>query len=145
MFAVDIGYKSALNHAEAATDREGASLDMSGKEWAVAFVKYGDIASSGTNSIKLQQSSDDGVADAWSDLLGTAITVAADDDNQTFAIAIEKPRKRYIRVYVDKDTSNNTEEMAWYIYGGGHKLPSLASVTDALTVEYHVSPQEGTA
>lgn len=141
----DLYYLSALDHAEGSADRNGAGLDCANLDWAIAFVKFGDIAAGATTSIKLQQSDDDGSSDNYSDLAGTGITVAANDDNQTFAALIIRPRKRWIRVVVDKDAANNTEEMAWYVAGGARKPPKFASVTDALTVETHVSPAEGTA
>ena len=143
-FAIDVGYTSALDHAEGSADRNGATLDMANKEAVLMFVKFGDIAVGATTSIKAQQGAQSDLSDA-ADLAGTAITVAADDDNQTFCIAIEKPRERYVRVVVDKDASNNTEEMAWYITCGHRTLPALASVTDSFTLENHVSPAEGTA
>lgn len=140
----DIQIRKALAYAEAATDRTGEIIDMAGYDWIMAVVSFAAIAGSGVNSIKWQQGADAALGDA-ADLAGTAITVADDDDNQVFASLLIKPRERYVRIYIDKDTSHNCAESAIYILGGKRTLPALANVTDELTVEVHESPAEGTA
>ena len=77
------------------------------------------------------------------DLLGTAQVIADDDDNEIYYIDLYKPRERYVRLYVDKDTSNACAESAIYMQYGPHKLPSTHAT--GVTGELHVSPAEGTA
>jgi len=144
MYADAVQIRKALAYASGTADRNGATLDMANYEWAIAVVSFATIAAGGVNSIKLQQGAASDLSDA-ADLEGTGISVAADDDDQVFAIAIEKPRERYIRVVVDKDASNACAESAIYIVGGKRTQPALANITDELTVEHHVSPAEGTA
>ncbi len=144
MHGEDIQVRSALDHAEGSADRNGTVLDMANHEWVLMLVHFGDIAAGAATSIKAQQGAASNMSDA-ADLEGTSITVAADDDNQIFGILITKPRERYVRVVVDKDASNNTEETGTYIVGGKRTLAALASVTDEFTVEVHHSPAEGTA
>src|SRR5512142_2627822 len=98
---------SALDHVDGNADRNGAGLDMSGYEGVLMVVKFATIVVGGTNSIKAQQSDDDGVVDAYSDLKNTGISVAADDDNQIFYIDLFRPQKRYVRLVIDKDAVNN--------------------------------------
>lgn len=141
----DVKITSALDHAEGTADREGAVLDMEGYEGVLMVVKFGDIATGATTSIKAQQDTDSGFGDDPQDLAGTGISVADDDDNQIFVIDVYRPRERYVRVVVDKDASNNAEEMAWYIQYGAAKKPVDNNVADAVTTETHVSPAEGTA
>lgn len=140
----DIQVRKALAYASGTADRTGAIIDMANNEWILAIVSCAAIHNSATYSIKMQQ--DDAVGGGtMADLLGTAIPIAGDDDDQVFAILLIKPRKRYVRLYVDKDTSNACAESAIYILGGSRSLPALANITDELTVERHESPAEGTA
>lgn len=130
-----------LDYASAATDRNGAGVDMANHEWVIGIVKFAAIATGATTNVHWEQSTDNS---SFADLEGTAITVADDDDNQIFASLLIKPRERYVRMVIDKDASNATAEVLVYVVGGGKTLPEFASVTDDITVEINVSPPEGT-
>lgn len=140
----NVKISTALDHAEASADRNGATLDMQNFEGVLMIVKFGDIAGSAVTSIKAQQGASSILSDA-ADLEGTGITVADDDDNQIFIIDLYRPQERYVRVVVDKDASHNTEEMAWYVQYGPRKGPVTQTVADEVTYELHISPAEGTA
>jgi hypothetical protein len=121
-----------------------AAIDLQGYEGVMVLVKFGAIVSGAVTSIKLQQSSDDGGSDAYSDLEGTSQTVADDDDNLVFAIDCYQPSKRYIKCVVTKATQNSTVESILAIKYGPREKP----VTQGATVggiETHASPAEGTA
>lgn len=132
------------DYSSAATDKNGSGVDMQGFEWVIFVYKFAVIAAGAVTTIKLQESTDNGVADTFADLEDTGISVAADDDNQMFGIGIYRPNERYVRPVVDKDTSNATAEVVLAICGGGGG-PNLASVTDEITIEMHYSPAQGTA
>ena len=140
----NVKVSSALDYASGTADRTGAILDMSGWEGVLMVVKLAAIAAGGTNSIKAQQDTDV-AGGAMADLAGTKIVVADDDDNQIFVIDLYKPAERYVRLYVDKDTSNACAESAIYVQYNGRKAPFDNNQTDAVTYELHVSPAEGTA
>ena len=140
----ELSIRKALAYDSGTADRTGIVIDTAGFEFALFVVQFAAIATSCTTKVKVQQDAAVGMGGA-ADLLGTGITVADDDDNQLFAIAIVKPRERYLRVYVDKDTSNASGESAIVILGNGRTEDALASITDEITVEKHVSPAEGTA
>ncbi len=136
---------SALDYADGNADRNGAGLDMSGYESVLMIVKFAAIAAGAVTSIKAQQSDDDGVADAYSDLAGTGVAVAADDDNQIFYLDIVRPQKRYVRLVIDKDAANNAAEEAIYLQYDARVRPVVNNVADKVTGELHVSPDEGAA
>ena len=144
MRADDIQIRKALAYASGTADREGAIIDMAGFDWILAVVTCAAVHNSATYSIKMQQGAAAAMGDA-ADLAGTGITIAGDDDDQMFAIALIKPRERYVRLYVDKDASNACAESAIYILGGGRTLPKLVNFADEVTLEVHESPAEGTA
>ena len=50
-----------------------------------------------------------------------------------------------MRVGVDKDAANNTEEMAFYIGYDAREKPITLTLADEVTYERHISPAEGTA
>jgi len=136
--------RTALDHAEANVDQEGAEFDLLGFEGVMMVVKFGDIAGGATTTIKAQQDTATGMGSA-ADLEGTSIPVADSDDNQIFIIDLYKPQERYVRLYIDKDASHNTEEMAFYIGYGARDFPTVLTLADEVTYELHVSPDEGTA
>ena len=131
--------------AAAAVDRDGAGLDMAGFDGVLMVVKMADIAAGAVTTIKAQQSDDNGVADGYSDLEGTGIAIADDDDNQVFIIDLVKPTKRWVRVVVDKDAANATNECALYLQYDARNLPVEQAVADEVTYERHISPAEGVA
>lgn len=135
---------SALDYASAATDRTGTALDMSGYQGVLMIVKFATIATGATTSIKAQCDDNAAFASAQ-DIAGTAQTVAADDDNQIFVIDLQNVPERYVRIYVDKDTSNATAESAVYVQYGPDSRPVTNTATDAVTIEQHVWPAVGTA
>jgi len=136
---------TALDYASGTADREGAGLDMRDFEGVLMIVKCAAVHNSATYSIKAQQSSDDNSTDTYADLLGTSITIAGSDDDQIFIIDLVKPLERYVRLYVDKDTSNACAESAIYVQYGARAEPVTQTVTDEVTYEMHISPAEGTA
>ena len=70
------------------------------------LVLFGTIDPSAVTTCKLQQSSDDGSLDAYSDLTGTSIAVADDDDNQVVALEVDEPLKHYVRCVVSRGTAD---------------------------------------
>lgn len=138
---------TAVEAATAAgtTDVESASVDMSGYRGVLFFTTVGAITANAVTSMKLQQSSDDGVADTWSDLTGTGVTIADDDDGQMFGVEVIDPEKRYVRALVDRATQNAVVGEIYAIRFGAQTQPITNTVTDAATFESHVRPAEGTA
>ena len=131
--------------AAAALDRNGAGLDMAGFDGVLVIVKMANIAAGAATTIKMQQSDDNGVGDGWSDLEDTGIAIADDDDDQVFVIDLVKPVKRWVRVVVDKDAANATNECALYVQYAARNYPVVQTVADEVTFERHVSPDEGAA
>lgn len=140
----DVQTRKALDYASGTADRNGETIDMANYEYAKFVIQMHSVAASATTSVKVQQGAASDLSDA-SDLEGTSISVAADDDNQVFVIGVTKPRKRYLRCVIDKDTTNATSESATVELGGARVLKALSDVTDEVTHEVHTSPAEGTA
>lgn len=140
----DVQTRMALVYASGTADRNGITIDTANFEWVKFVVTFAAIAASAVVAIKVQQGDASDLSDA-DDLEGTSQTVADDDDDQVFVIAITKPKKRYVRVVIDNDASHATAQSATVELGGARTRPALQSVTDEVTVEVHTSPDEGTA
>lgn len=135
-----------VNAAAASTDITPTyDVDMQNFEGCMFVVEMGTITSGAVTSIKIQQSSDDGDTDAYSDLEGTSVTVADDDDDLIFWIDIYKPQKRYLRLIVDRGTQNAEVDSILAIQYGPRVQPTTHDATTVGGGECHISPDEGTA
>jgi hypothetical protein len=105
-------------------------------------VRMGAITGSAVTSIKAQQGAESDLSDA-ADLASTGITIADDDDDQTFVIDLYRPTERYVRVYCDRATQNAVVASANYFQYMAKESPVTQGT--GVTVETHVSPAEGTA
>ena len=133
---------TALDYASGTASRNGAILDMQGFEGVLMIVKFATIATSAVGDIHAEQDSASG-GGTMADLTGTAIAVADNDDHQIFIIDLYRPQERYVRAVVTKDASNAMAEEAIYLQYGAKELPIDNNVTDLVTYELHVSPDEG--
>jgi hypothetical protein len=140
----DRKFSKGLAYASGTADRSGAACDMSGFQELDIVVTFATIAASGTNSIKAQ-CDDNAAFSSAQDIAGTTQTVAVDDDDQIFIIHIANPPERYVRVYVDKDTTNACAESVLYIQSNPGSKPQTNDATDLVTTESHVWPLVGTA
>jgi hypothetical protein len=124
------------------SDINGTTLDMSGFQSCLVVVRMGTITSTAVTSIKLQQGALSDASD-MADLLGTAQTIADDDDDETFYIDIHQPTERYIRLVVDRGTANAVVASASYIQYNPDLMPTTHGT--GVSGEFHQSPAEGTA
>ncbi len=132
-----------LAYATGTADREGAVLDMKGWDGVLMIVQLAAIEAAGTNSVKAQQGALSNGTD-MADLEGTKQTIADDDDGEVVFIDLYQPRERYVRVYVDKDTSHACAETVTYLQYKGAIYPTAAQGT-GVNGEQHLAPAEGTA
>lgn len=133
---------TVTNGAAGTDDINGVTLDMAGFEGVLMEITFGAITSGAVTSIKAQQDTDSAMGTA-ADLLGTAQTIADDDDEQTFYIDLVKPAERYVRLVVDRGTQNAVVASATYIQYGAHVQPTTHGSN--VSGETHISPAEGTA
>ncbi len=134
---------TCLDYASGTAVRSGATADMEGYDGIMAVMHCAAIAGSAVGDIHFETATDSGFS-GGTDLLGTAIAVADDDDNQIFVAELNKPLERYVRAVVTKDTTNAQAESVLYIQYKGIKRPEVNSVDDLVTYELNVSPARGT-
>ena len=131
--------------AAGVSDQNSSSVNMANFESVLFVAALGTLTAGQVTNMKAQQSDDDGVGDAWSDLLGT-LTAAMDDGDSDKLIQLDivKPRKQYVRAVLVRATQNAViDGIVAYQYSP-LKLPTThdSSVQDT---ETHISPAEGTA
>ena len=131
--------------AAGTTDVECSSVDMKGFRSVTFVVAFGAITSGAVTSVKAQQSSDNGVADSFADLEGTAISVDDDDDNQIVLLEIDEPLERYVRLVVDRGTQNAVVDGVVALQHNAAIEPVTHDSTTLCDSEYHHAPAEGTA
>lgn len=145
-FSEDVKIVTAItttNGAAGTSAINGAGCDTQGFDEGACVVTFGAIEANAVTSIKLQQSSDDGTSDGYSDVEGTSQTVADDDDGQHFVIDFKRPTKRYVRVVVSRATQAATVGAANYYLSGARNRP-VTQPAD-VNVERFSSAAEGTA
>jgi len=126
----------------AATDLEGAVLDMANFNGVRISVLFGTITAGAVTTIKAQQGDESDGSD-MADLEGTSQTVAVTDDDEMFQIDVTHPQKRYVQLYIDRATQNAVVGGAWYDQYRGRTQP--VSQGTGVTVEVFDAPDEGTA
>lgn len=119
-------------------------IDMNSWSRCAFLVHWGTIVTGGVQSIEIHQSSDDGVADPYTGLLGTNVSVADTDDNKVTIVEVFKPRERYIKCIVNRAIQNSTVDGILAIQSEV-KVPAAAADSTVSGSESHVSPAEGTA
>jgi hypothetical protein len=131
--------------AAGTTDQNSTGVNMAGWESVEFVAAFGALTATQVTSLKLQQSSDDGSADAYSDLAGTSSGALADGDgNKLIRLEIVNPEKRYVRAVVDRGTANAVIDGVIAILRRPRSLP-ITQDASVSKYESHVRPAEGTA
>lgn len=129
------------DHSSAATSAvNSTSVDTAGFEGVTFLSSFGTAAAG--NTIKLQQSSDDGDADDFSDIAGTSVSSGTSDEDVW--VELYRPTKRYVRAVFARGTSS-TLESVWAFLWGARQEPVSNVVSGTIIGERSASPDEGTA
>ncbi|MBA3483492.1 MAG: hypothetical protein H0T51_16915 [Pirellulales bacterium] len=122
------------------TDVNSTAVDMKGFGSVQFIVSMGAITAAAVTSAKLQGSSDNS---SFSDLEGTAVTIADDDDDQVFGLDLSHPRHRYVRCVLDRGTQNAVLDGIIAVQYLADREPVTQPATT--TVEVNLNPAAGTA
>lgn len=129
--------------AGTSTVTPSAGINTAGYNAVLFLVAVGAITSTGVPSIKVQQSSDDGSTDGYSDLEGTAYSITDADDDGVIAVEIIRPVKQYLKLILTRATANCVLDGIFAILS--NPIGPLPITQTTLGNEVHVSPAEGTA
>jgi hypothetical protein len=122
-----------------------AGIDARGFESVLFVAAFGAIVSGAATSIEVHQSSDDGVADAYSALAGSKVTVADDADGKLAFVEIVQPVKRYLKLIVNRATQNATLDGIIAILSGPKTIPTVHDAATVAGGKTLASPAEGVA
>jgi len=138
----DAKIMTALDYASGTADRNGTEVDMTGFDTVTFVVKLATIAAGAVTSVKVQRDTVTGMAGA-ADMAGTAVTIAADDDDEIKYITVHDAGEQFVRLVMDKDASNACAESAIAILYNAKDLPvTQPAGTEG---ESHIAAGEGTA
>jgi len=129
--------------AAAQTTITSDALNMAGFDSACFIVPVGPVTAGAVTTMKLQQSDDDGSSDAYSDVLGTSITIADSDDNKLKYLDVYRPGKQYLKIVIARATQDATVGGIFAVQYNASSLP-VTQGTD-VAGERHASAAEGTA
>ena len=136
-----VGLIKVKDHSAANTTAiTSDAIDMQGYDGVLILTSFGTAAAD--NTVKVQQSSDDGSTDAYSDLEGTSVVSGTSDEDVW--VDVVKPTKRYLKLVAARGTSSTLESI-WAIRYGARKQPVDNTTSGTIIGEAHVSPAEGTA
>lgn len=132
--------KLAGHSTAATTDVTSSALDMEGFDGVLFFTSYGTAAAD--NLFHVEQSSDDGSSDAYTDVAGSEMNLAgASDEDQVLDII--NPEERYLKVIAERGTSSTLESI-WALQYRADSLVAMSSVTGTQIVQRLVAPVAGT-
>lgn len=117
-----------------------SAVDMQNYENVVFITSLGTAAAD--NGHKVNQSSDDGSADDYTDLLDSKLL--CNGTGKVIVSEIIKPRKRYVKCSVLRGTTTTINNCICIRWGAKNK-PVTNAVSNAVAAEVLVSPAEGTA
>lgn len=118
-------------------------IDMSADGgWDGVLFLANFLTAAADNLLKVQQSSDNAVADAFADLAGSEVNAGASDELQWVDIFL--PRERYVRGYLTRGTSSATGYTLAMLYRG-RNVPFSNVTAGTINGVALVAPAEGTA
>lgn len=116
-------------------------VDTKGYSGCLFILKTAAVGGAGT--IKAQEH--DVTSTGQTDLTGTSITIATDDDDEAFYIDIVRPAKRFLSFVLGKGGATTAAAAVAILYHRSGEVPVTNTVTDEATGEVHVTPLAGTA
>lgn len=127
--------------AAGTTEIDCASVDMQGFESVIGVAAFGALTTGAVTAIKWQGSTDNS---SFTDLAGTALSIADTDGNKLLVSELVKPLYRYVRLVITRGTASAVLDSATCFQYGARVLPVASGATIAAS-EQAFSPAAGTA
>lgn len=131
--------------AAGTTTQNGSSVNLEDATGVVFVALLGTITAGAVTSLKAQQSSDDGNSDDWTDIEGSAVTIADDQDNKVAILEVLNPTKKYVRPVLVRGTQNAVIDGVIAIKLNPRKAPPTQPATVMAASKTIYGPKEGTA
>ena len=141
MFEKVLAYTSASDTG----DTDTTSVDCAGAEGVLFLVDLGTVSTGGLATCKVQQSSDDGSSDAFSDVEGSSLVNIGDASTiKQLLIEVINPQKRYQRLRITRSVGDVVIDGV-IAMTFGHKAEAVDQGTTVDGSIQLVAPAEGTA
>lgn len=145
MFSENIKIVRVANAAAAGqTDVDGSCVDTAGFDGVVFLTLMGTITTGAVVSMKAQACSDISGSNP-TDLAGTAVAIADDQDNKVARLEIYRPQQQFVRPRVSRATQNAVVDGIIAILFKGRVAPVVQDATLIATSKILGSPDTGTA
>ena len=130
------------------SDQNGTGVDLSadgGYDGVLFIASFGTLTAGQVTKLKAQVSSDDGSADAYSDVASSLSASLADGDSNKIALLdVYHPVKKWVRPVVDRGTQNAViDGIIALPYRG--KAPAISAHSTVALTKTVIQQAEGTA
>lgn len=122
---------------------ESTYVDTAGFQGCRFIIGFGAITANAVTTCKVEQCDTSG--GSYADLLGTAISVADDDDSQIVVMDIFQPRERYLKSVITRATANAVVDFLIVELYGPTTVPAVRTDATVVATEISIAPAEGTA
>lgn len=120
-----------------------SGINTAGFGTCLFAILWGTITD-GPPSIKVQQSDDNGVADAYSDLEDSSVPVAITNDNKITWVEINRPSKSWLKLIVTRGGVTGAVVDGIIALLGDHYRGNVTQPAEVSGGEFHDIPDEGT-
>jgi hypothetical protein len=108
----------------------GAGVNVTGFQGVMFLFSFGTLTAGAVTSVKVQESNDGGVLDAYTDILGSHFTVPqATGSNQVFWIDVFRPNRSWVLPLVSRGTANAVLDSILALLYGPNNVPTVHDVT----------------
>lgn len=126
--------------AAATTDVTSSAIDMKNFEGCMFIVSMGAITAGAVTSAYVTQCDTSG--GEYTELDGTSLTIADDDDNQVFLLDVKFPAERYLKCVVDRATQDAVVDGIVAIQYGAKVKPTTHDSTTVGDSGFDQTPDE---
>lgn len=126
--------------AAAQTDVTSSAVDTKGFEGCLFVVALGSITGGAVTSAHVEQCDTSG--GSYTELDGTEITIADDDDGKLVLIDVKQPTERYLKCVVDRATQDAVVDGIIAVQYGAAAVPTTHDATTVIDSAFALTPDE---
>lgn len=126
--------------AAAQTDVTSSAIDTKGFEGCLFIVAMGTITSGAVTSAHVEQCDTSG--GSYTELDGTEITIADDDDGKLVLIDVKQPAERYLKCVVDRATQDAVVDGIVAVQYAAKDIPTTHDSTTVGASGFDLTPDE---
>lgn len=122
------------------TDVTSSAIDTKGFEGCLFVVAMGSIAGGAVTSAYVAQCDTSG--GSYTELDGTRLTIADDDDGKLVLLDVKQPTERYLKCVVDRATQDAVVDGIIAVQYGAAAVPTTHDATTVINSAFALTPDE---